>query len=338
MSDLSGESFDLHPSFNDTIWPEIHFGANNGRDQTPVSEEFSAAKIEQLELELARMRANQNKQQLNIVALQKAVAVLNGPLPPNWEISYTENGEKYFIDHNMGTTTWDDPRDTFPHRVECVCCLMRKRELVEQHQQQNSVENHQNGGGVVQNGHIVKMRLNGNEQQRKLASEVGKKMVTTAAVGLTNGSATLDRKPSQKRLEMNSSLDELAERFEKSLQLNQPRNGGGGGFAAMLQRRAKKMESGSTLRKGLMEHKASEAKWKEAAGRLKDKPMIINDYDFSECLEFDQDSIVLARAAQMAQDKGHTMTSIADARHQLEARIAQKARDEHLREQTARIH
>uniref|UniRef100_A0A914I986 GBD/FH3 domain-containing protein n=1 Tax=Globodera rostochiensis TaxID=31243 RepID=A0A914I986_GLORO len=293
------------------------------------------------------------------------------------------------------------------------------------------------GGGVVQNGHIAKMRLNGNaiatdrrnamrkrqqeheeqirhsskniiskleEQQRKLSNEVVKKMAppTTAAAGLTNGSSTLDRKPSQKRLEMNSSLDEMAERFEKSLQLNQPRiapgrlqqppapltfqaelekeniisngadqeeeveavqeaakpmkapppsiptnlfsptdkksmtfpepeklkeptpppepekpkrviledddggGGGGGGFAAMLQRRAKKMESGSTLRKGLMEHKASEseAKWKEAAGRLKDKPMIINDYDFSECLEFDQDPIVLARAAQMAQDKG----------------------------------
>ncbi|CAI4227941.1 unnamed protein product [Auanema sp. JU1783] len=32
-------------------------------------------------------------------------------LPPSWEIGYTENGEKYFIDHNTGTTTWDDPRN-----------------------------------------------------------------------------------------------------------------------------------------------------------------------------------------------------------------------------------
>uniref|UniRef100_A0A183CBI4 Phosphodiesterase n=1 Tax=Globodera pallida TaxID=36090 RepID=A0A183CBI4_GLOPA len=283
------------------------------------------------------------------------------------------------------------------------------------------------GGGVVQNGHIAKMRLNGNaiatdrrnamrkrqqeheeqirhsskniiskleEQQRKLSSEVvNKKMAPTTAAAAAGG------------LTKRNSLDEVAERFEKSLQLNQPRTapgriqqppaplifqaelekeniisngvdqeeedepvqeaakpmkapppsiptnlfsptdkksmtfpepekakeptpppepekpkrviledddgggggGGGGGFAAMLQRRAKKMESGSTLRKGLMEqHKASEseAKWKEAAGRLKDKPMIINDYDFSECLEFDQDPIVLARAAQVAQDKG----------------------------------
>ncbi|VDM63469.1 unnamed protein product, partial [Angiostrongylus costaricensis] len=37
-----------------------------------------------------------------------------GPLPPNWEIGYAENGDKYFIDHNSGTTTWEDPRDLPP--------------------------------------------------------------------------------------------------------------------------------------------------------------------------------------------------------------------------------
>uniref|UniRef100_A0A914GWI7 Uncharacterized protein n=1 Tax=Globodera rostochiensis TaxID=31243 RepID=A0A914GWI7_GLORO len=47
-----------------------------------------------------------------------AAAVSGRPLPPNWEISYTENGEKYFIDHNTGTTTWDDPRDTYPHHQQ----------------------------------------------------------------------------------------------------------------------------------------------------------------------------------------------------------------------------
>ncbi|KAI3413809.1 [Pyruvate dehydrogenase [acetyl-transferring]]-phosphatase 1, mitochondrial, partial [Globodera pallida] len=41
--------------------------------------------------------------------------------------------------------------------------------------------------------------------------------------------------------------------------------------------------------------------------------------------------------SQIAHSVNITMTSIADARHQLEARIAQKARDEHLREQTARF-
>ena len=33
-----------------------------------------------------------------------------GPLPSNWEIAYTENNEKYFINHNDGTTHWLDPR------------------------------------------------------------------------------------------------------------------------------------------------------------------------------------------------------------------------------------
>uniref|UniRef100_F1KSV9 Membrane-associated guanylate kinase, WW and PDZ domain-containing protein 1 n=1 Tax=Ascaris suum TaxID=6253 RepID=F1KSV9_ASCSU len=34
-----------------------------------------------------------------------------GPLPPNWEVAYSEQGEKYFIDHNSGTTQWEDPRE-----------------------------------------------------------------------------------------------------------------------------------------------------------------------------------------------------------------------------------
>ncbi|KAM4022861.1 membrane-associated guanylate kinase, WW and PDZ domain-containing protein 1 isoform 4-T4 [Anomaloglossus baeobatrachus] len=33
-----------------------------------------------------------------------------GPLPSNWEMAYTENGEVYFIDHNTKTTSWLDPR------------------------------------------------------------------------------------------------------------------------------------------------------------------------------------------------------------------------------------
>ncbi|KAM6977278.1 membrane-associated guanylate kinase, WW and PDZ domain-containing protein 1-like [Aplochiton taeniatus] len=33
-----------------------------------------------------------------------------GPLPENWEMAYTENGEIYFIDHNTKTTSWMDPR------------------------------------------------------------------------------------------------------------------------------------------------------------------------------------------------------------------------------------
>ncbi|KAM4650736.1 membrane-associated guanylate kinase, WW and PDZ domain-containing protein 1 isoform 3-T3 [Discoglossus pictus] len=33
-----------------------------------------------------------------------------GPLPENWEMAFTENGEVYFIDHNTKTTSWLDPR------------------------------------------------------------------------------------------------------------------------------------------------------------------------------------------------------------------------------------
>ncbi|XP_051525786.1 membrane-associated guanylate kinase, WW and PDZ domain-containing protein 1-like [Myxocyprinus asiaticus] len=33
-----------------------------------------------------------------------------GPLPDNWEMAFTENGEIYFIDHNTKTTSWMDPR------------------------------------------------------------------------------------------------------------------------------------------------------------------------------------------------------------------------------------
>uniref|UniRef100_UPI0037E7F566 membrane-associated guanylate kinase, WW and PDZ domain-containing protein 1b isoform X2 n=1 Tax=Semicossyphus pulcher TaxID=241346 RepID=UPI0037E7F566 len=33
-----------------------------------------------------------------------------GPLPDNWEMAYTENGEVYYIDHNTKTTSWIDPR------------------------------------------------------------------------------------------------------------------------------------------------------------------------------------------------------------------------------------
>ncbi|XP_075415654.1 membrane-associated guanylate kinase, WW and PDZ domain-containing protein 3 isoform X2 [Tenrec ecaudatus] len=32
------------------------------------------------------------------------------PLPPNWEMAYTDAGVIYFIDHNTKTTTWLDPR------------------------------------------------------------------------------------------------------------------------------------------------------------------------------------------------------------------------------------
>ncbi|XP_022255905.1 E3 ubiquitin-protein ligase Su(dx)-like [Limulus polyphemus] len=35
---------------------------------------------------------------------------LEDPLPPGWEIKYTPGGTRYFVDHNMKTTTFQDPR------------------------------------------------------------------------------------------------------------------------------------------------------------------------------------------------------------------------------------
>ena len=35
---------------------------------------------------------------------------LEAGLPPNWEIMYTPSGQRFFIDHNTRTTTWNDPR------------------------------------------------------------------------------------------------------------------------------------------------------------------------------------------------------------------------------------
>uniref|UniRef100_A0A914BVU6 Uncharacterized protein n=1 Tax=Acrobeloides nanus TaxID=290746 RepID=A0A914BVU6_9BILA len=43
-----------------------------------------------------------------------------GPLPPNWEIAYSEMGEKYYIDHNSGSTQWEDPREQLPEGWERV--------------------------------------------------------------------------------------------------------------------------------------------------------------------------------------------------------------------------
>lgn len=237
------------------------------------------------------------------------------------------------------------------------------------------------------------------QQQQKMAPETAKQQ-STAVNGFGSAAAAAEvKEPSKRRLEMNASLDEIADKFDRSLQIGQqqqsksqpppalklvPENekeniigneqqsqkeeqtedaksvkapppmiptnifsptdnksmefpepvsqpkkeptpppepakskkmivededsaGGaaGGGFAAMLAKRANKMQSGSALKK-LAESKVSESeqKWKEAGENLKDKPMIINDLDFSEFVEFEQDPLVLARMAQMAQEKG----------------------------------
>ncbi|CAH1245424.1 YAP1 [Branchiostoma lanceolatum] len=33
-----------------------------------------------------------------------------GPLPPGWEMAHTGSGQRYYLNHNNQTTTWEDPR------------------------------------------------------------------------------------------------------------------------------------------------------------------------------------------------------------------------------------
>ncbi|KAK0426056.1 hypothetical protein QR680_009522 [Steinernema hermaphroditum] len=79
---------------------------------------------------------------------------------------------------------------------------------------------------------------------------------------------------------------------------------GGGGFAAMLQRRAKKhVEGGASFEPKISE---AEQQWQKAAETVKSKPLIINDLDFSAFHkdELEQDPLVLARMAEIAQTRG----------------------------------
>lgn len=45
------------------------------------------------------------------------------PLPPGWEIRYTEEGVRYFVDHNTRTTTFQDPRPGAPNKLGYRCIL-----------------------------------------------------------------------------------------------------------------------------------------------------------------------------------------------------------------------
>ncbi|GMR54207.1 hypothetical protein PMAYCL1PPCAC_24402, partial [Pristionchus mayeri] len=80
---------------------------------------------------------------------------------------------------------------------------------------------------------------------------------------------------------------------------------GGGGFAALLQKRAAKAGE-SNARLFEPKQSESEAQWRKAAENLKSRPLIINDLDFSELQneEYEQDPLVMAKLAQVAQQKG----------------------------------
>lgn len=48
------------------------------------------------------------------------------PLPPGWEIRYTDDGVRYFVDHNTRITTFQDPRPGAPIKIGYVIssCLV----------------------------------------------------------------------------------------------------------------------------------------------------------------------------------------------------------------------
>lgn len=60
-----------------------------------------------------------------------------GPLPPNWEEAYTEQGHKYFINHNEQRTTWFDPR--IPEKDQCPSILQQRQLQLQQQQQQGTL-------------------------------------------------------------------------------------------------------------------------------------------------------------------------------------------------------
>ncbi|XP_052067223.1 membrane-associated guanylate kinase, WW and PDZ domain-containing protein 2-like isoform X2 [Mytilus californianus] len=45
-----------------------------------------------------------------------------GPLPPNWEMAYTDDGHPYFIDHDTETTHWLDPRLSHLQKQTAMDC------------------------------------------------------------------------------------------------------------------------------------------------------------------------------------------------------------------------
>ena len=46
-----------------------------------------------------------------IVSLIASRAIEEDPLPNGWEMRYTADGVRYFVDHNTRSTTFQDPRD-----------------------------------------------------------------------------------------------------------------------------------------------------------------------------------------------------------------------------------
>lgn len=51
---------------------------------------------------------------INFIFKGQEVSAPEEALPPGWEIRFTEEGTRYFVDHNTRTTTFQDPRPGAP--------------------------------------------------------------------------------------------------------------------------------------------------------------------------------------------------------------------------------
>ena len=52
--------------------------------------------------------------------------VEQGPLPPGWEMRYTEDGYKYFVDHNTRSTTFNGKSLYISFKsyvIKCFLCV-----------------------------------------------------------------------------------------------------------------------------------------------------------------------------------------------------------------------
>lgn len=61
-----------------------------------------------------------------------------GPLPPGWDEAYTNDGHKYFINHNEQRTTWYDPR--LPEEVQRPT-ILQQRQMQQQLNVANAMQN-----------------------------------------------------------------------------------------------------------------------------------------------------------------------------------------------------
>ena len=58
-----------------------------------------------------RLISTDDETQWDITELMLADNTAYDPLPEGWEVKYTKEGKKFFVDHNTKSTSWTDPRE-----------------------------------------------------------------------------------------------------------------------------------------------------------------------------------------------------------------------------------